>query len=253
MTGEANGGGRKQVPRYAAARPLPKRFYKDVVVAGPDASGRFGVHLDGRPVRTPRSNNLLLPDRRLADRIAGEWRAQKTVIDPATMPVTTLSTTALDVVEGAHAAIVDEITRYAGSDLLCYRADEPAALVHLQARAWDPLLTWAQTAFGASFVVATGLMPVTQPADAPRRLTAGLRDATPLRIAAVHVLTTLMGSAILAMAVATRHITLDAAWHAAHIDEDWQIARWGADAEATARRHRRGREAEAAAFVLDVA
>lgn len=249
---QSNGGSAAAMPKDAFARPLPRRFYTTVSVAAPDASGAHAVHLDGRPVRTPRRHALLLPDRRLAERIAEEWRRQTTAIDPSTMPLTTLAATARDIVTGNEAAVIDEITRYAGSDLLCYRADEPPALAALQAEVWDPILDRARDAFGAAFVVARGLMPVTQPGEAPTRLTAGLRTITPLRLAAIHVLTTLTGSAILATAVARQHLTVAAAWQAAHVDEDWQIARWGADAEATARRARRWREAEAAAFVLDL-
>ncbi len=231
-----------------AVRPLPKKFYKDASVG--EVDGGFTVLLDGRRVKTPRKRNFVVPARPVAEALAGEWAAQVDHIDPAKMPLTTLVFTALDAVAGNEDAVSAEIVKYAGSDLLCYRAEAPAELVDNQARNWDPVLRWAGEALGARFVIANGLMPVTQPEAASVAIARAINDLPTLQLAGLHVLTTLMGSALLALAVLRGHLSLAEAWAAAHVDEDWQIAQWGEDAEASRRRAQRRGEAEAAAILL---
>lgn len=231
-----------------AVRPLPKKFYKEVTVGETD--GGFSVLLDGRRVKSPKKRELAVASRPLADQLAREWAAQIDQIDPATMPLTTLVFTAIDAVAGAEGAVAAEIVKYAGTDLLCYRAESPAELVKKQSLHWDPVLRWAETAIGARFEVATGLMPVPQPVASSRAVATAIAELPAMKLAGLHVLTTLMGSALLALAVHRCHLSLDEAWSAAHVDEDWQIAQWGEDAAAAARRKVRLREARAAATLL---
>ncbi len=250
MTGSKDSSGENKGPviKDTMKKPLPKRFYKSVAVDA--ASGAHVIVLDGRRAHTPGKRPLMAPSLTLAERMADEWRAQKDVIDPGTMPLTTLTCTTLDAVAGREEVVAADIVRYAGSDLLCYRADTPAKLVARQAAAWDPVLQWARTALGAEFTVTTGLMHVTQPPAAQNAIAAAIKDHDAFPLAALHVLTTIMGSAVLAVAVGRKHLALHDAWAAAHVDEDWQIEQWGSDSEAEARRAKRLRDAEAAAFVL---
>lgn len=230
-------------------RVVRKRFYKVVTVA-PHVGG-YTVHLDGRGVRTPAKAPLVVPVAVLAKALADEWRAQASEIVPSTMPLTTLACTAIDAVTTRMPEVAAEIGRYASSDHLCYRADAPAALVALQAAGWDPVLDWASLELGVAFKRTTGLMPVAQSPGVADAMVAALLPLAPLQLAAMHVLTSLMGSAVLALAVLRGRLSLDAAWQLAHIDEQWQIARWGTDAEAEARSAQRYRTASAAGRVLD--
>jgi chaperone required for assembly of F1-ATPase len=239
---------RAKLAAASASRPLPKRFYADAAMEA--AGAGFRLTLDGKSARTPSRREIWVASQSLAKLIAAEWTAQGATIDPATMPLTTLVCTALDTVADQPLRVRDEIVAYAGSDLLCYRAEAPAGLVALQERHWDAPLAWGEAALGARFVIATGLMPVTQPPAAQSAVRDALEPLGALELAAVHVLTTLTGSAILALSGLRGALDLDAIWTAAHVDEDWQIAQWGEDAEAAARRTRRRREAEAAMLVL---
>jgi chaperone required for assembly of F1-ATPase len=240
-----------ELPRSVPGReapPLRKRFYTTATVAA--APGGSTVHLDGRPLRTPRKLPLVVPAEALATAIAAEWDTQAATINPATMPVTRLVFTALDAVAEQRTAVAAEIGRYAASDLLCYRAPDPAALAQQQADRWDPLLAWAATELGVPFKSTTGLMPVAQSPDVQRAMEAALAGVDAFSLSAVHVLTTLTGSALLALAVLRHRLALDEAWQLAHLDEDWQSAKWGTDAEAAARREQRHAEARAAAAVI---
>ncbi len=231
------------------ASPAPmQRFYKEAST-GIGADGLRTVLLDGRPVRTPARNALMAPPA-VADAIAAEWNAQETHIKPLTMPLTRLVNTAIDGVSQTVGPVQDEIVSIAGNDLLVYRADRPEGLVARQGALWDPLVRDAAERFGVPIAVTAGVMPVRQDArlaEAVRRVLPG----APLPLAALHQLTTLTGSALIAIGVAHARLSFADGWQAAHVDEDWNIMEWGEDEEAAARRARRLRDAEAAAFVLE--
>jgi chaperone required for assembly of F1-ATPase len=230
-----------------AAKPsLPKRFYIDVAVGGDGA-----LLLDGKPVRTPAKAPLVLPTRALAEAVAGEWRAQGERIDPATMPLTKLANSAIDGVAGREQAVIDDILKHAGSDLVCYRAAGPRGLVDAQTKHWDRVLDWARDALGAPLVALDGVVHVAQPQASLDRLGQELAGRDRFALAALHVMTALTGSALLALAVALGRLTPEEAWEAAHVDEDWQISQWGEDEEAAERRDNRRRDFAAAATLLD--
>lgn len=229
-------------------RPLPRRFYTTAVTST-DGSA-WQLLLDGRRAMTPGKRPLAVASAAIAARLVDEWSAQQEFITPATMPVTTLVCSALDAVALQPEAVINEIVKYAGSDLLCYRAEAPEGLVAAQSALWDPVLAWAARDLGVAMIVADGLMPVVQPADTSIAIGAAIGAPSPVSLAALHVLTTLMGSTVLALAVDRQHMTLAEAWRAAHVDEDWQISLWGEDADAIERRAHRYAEAQAADFVL---
>jgi chaperone required for assembly of F1-ATPase len=237
-------------PMEAARRnmrpKLPQRFYKAASVE--EGEEGFRVLLDGRPARTPARKLLAAPSRAVAEAIAAEWEAQGELIDPAAMPLTRLANAIIDGIVPAPQPVRDDIAKYLGSDLLCYRADQPERLVARQNATWDPVLAWAREAFGARFVLSQGVTYVDQP---PATLTAAAQaiPADPWRLGAVHAMTTLMGSALLALAVVSGRLTGEEAWRAAHVDEDWNMELWGADELALERRAQRFAEMQAAALI----
>ena len=229
-------------------RPLPKRFYESVGIEARD--GGLSITLDGKPVKTPAKNFLMLPTHEAAELVAAEWAGQGEFIDPATMPITKLANTAIDAVSNSMAEVFDEIVRFAGTDMLCYRADGPQELIDRQAARWDPVLSWAATAHGTRFFLVEGVMHQEQPVEAIAAYAKALeRYRDPFLISCLNVVTTLTGSAVLALAYADGAFDLDEVWSLAHLDEDWTIEHWGTDAEAEARREARyGEYASAAAL-----
>ena len=229
-------------------RALRRRFY-DKVTVDDDPAG-FALALDGSPVRTPARRTLAAPCRLLGEAIAAEWRAQTEFIDPAAMPMTRLANTIIDGVAAAQGEVAAEIVKYLGSDLVCYRAAAPQGLVRRQSLHWDPILAWAQAALGAEFATVRRITHLRQPDEAITRASAAIpRD--PWRLGAAHAITTLTGSALIALAVARGDIGLDAAWTAAHVDEDWNMELWGRDELGLKRRAYRFAEMTAAARVLE--
>lgn len=236
----------------AARAPLPKRFYESVAAVESDAG--LALTLDGRPARTPGRAPLAVPTRALGDAIVTEWQAQGALIDPASMPMTRLANSTIDGVVVRADEVRADLVRYAGSDLVCYRAGGPDRLVAAQSAAWDPVVAWAREALGARLALAEGLMFVAQPEETLARVRAALEaERSAFRLAALHVLTTLCGSAFIALMHGAGRLDVAAAWRAAHVDELHQESLWGEDHEAMQRRVGREAEFRAASRFLDLA
>lgn len=229
-------------------QPLAKRFYNAATAEA--RNGAFMVLLDGRPVRTPKKAFLQVATLPLAEAMAAEWARQETEINPARMPLTRLVNTAIDGVSGRAAEVAAEVVQYAGIDLLCYRAAGPAALVERQAKSWDPIIAWAEKWIGRRFILTEGVVHVTQSPTTLEKFSEKLNGRNAFELSALHVMTTLTGSALLALAHAEGLLTATATWTAAHIDEDYQIEKWGTDFEAEHRRATRWRDMEAASRLL---
>ena len=214
-----------------------KRFYTEVTVAS--EPGGWGVHLDGKPVRTPAQVPLLVPTVALADAVAAEWAVQIATIVPVTMPLTGLANAAIDRIAPDVACFAGELTRFAESELLCYRAENPAPLVARQAAMWDPLLAWATARYDIVFAVTSGIVHVAQPPATLVRLGMAFASFDPFRLAALHPVVTICGSAVIGLAVAERRLDGNQAWAMGQLDEIWQTEQWGEDSLATASREAR--------------
>jgi chaperone required for assembly of F1-ATPase len=239
---EAARRGLRQSPR--------RRFYEKATSAS--TTGGYSVLLDAKPLHTPARRLLSTPTEALAQAIAEEWNAQTDLIDPAAMPLTRLANAIIDGVAEASGRVAEEVAKYLASDLLFYRAASPQGLVERQARHWDPVLAWTRDELGLRFEVGRGVVHVAQPEEA---LTAAgaLIPKDPWRVGGLYSVTTLTGSALLALALLRGALSADAAWQAAHVDEDWNIEQWGRDETAMQRRAYRLAEFEAAVAVMRAA
>jgi len=222
-----------------------KRFYKRA-----EAGEGRDILLDGRPVRTPGRAPLVAPTAALAEEIADEWNMQGDVIDPRAMPLTGLANAAIDRVAPDPRAFADGLAAYGESDLLCYRAEGPDSLAARQSEIWDPILAWAQQRYDVVFELAMGVIHMPQPPETIARLGAAVASRDAFRLAGLSPLVTISGSLIVALALAEGTISLDAAWAAASLDEQWQAEQWGEDAEAAAALANRRRDFAAAARFL---
>ena len=211
-----------------------ERFYKSAgVIEAPDG---FGVALDGKPLRTPAKRPLTVPNRALGEAIAEEWLAQADTVDPKRLPLTRLASIALDLVAPTRDAVVAEVAKYAGTDLVCYRAEQPPELAERQHAAWQPLIDWATLRFDAPLTVTAGILPVSQPAASLKALEAAIAAYDTHRLAALHLATAACGSLVVALALIEGRIDAEAAFASAELDQSYQIERWGEDAEQAKRR-----------------
>jgi len=225
-----------------------KRFYKTVAVA--PAAGGFGIELDGKALKTPAKGPLVLPTTSLAEAVAAEWAAQAETVQPHSMPLMKLASTALDRVAAHRLAVIEEAAGYAASDLLCYRAEGPENLVVREAQLWQPLLDWAMVRFDAPLAVTSGIVHVDQPEASLKALKAPLLALDAMTLTAVADLTAACGSLVIALAVWDGRLDAAGAAEATLIDETVQNERWGEDAEAKARREQLIADIHAAARFL---
>jgi chaperone required for assembly of F1-ATPase len=250
--GAANRRDALEAARRSMRQPLRARFFKNAEIEGRE--GAFSVTLDRRPIKTPARRLLEAPTHALAKHIAREWDAQLEFIDPAKMPLTRLANAIIDGVADAMPAVRAEVEKYIACDLVLYRADAPQGLVIRQAAAWDPILAWAAAALGARFRCTCAMDFRAQSEEALHAARAAIPRSTSLvdawQLGAIHSITTLTGSALIALAVARGALSPAQAWAAAHVDEDWNIEQWGPDELALALRATRFAEMQAAALVL---
>ena len=207
-----------------------KRFWK-AAVAEP-CPGGFTVRLDARPVRTPLKAALILPTLEMAKAIAAEWDAQTGLVKPQTMPVTRAANSAIDKIVPQFAEVADLLAAYGASDLICYRATDPTALIARQAAAWDPMMAWSADRLHAPLVATAGVIHIAQDPASLDLLRAQLFALDPFRLAGIHDLIAISGSLVLALAVTHRRVTAQEAWALSRIDEHWQQELWGIDDEA---------------------
>ena len=207
-----------------------KRFWKDTSVE--KIADGYRVRLDDRLLKTPAKATLTVPSKALADAIADEWAAVEKEINPLAMPHTRAANAAIDKVTPHFDEVAGMLTEYGGSDLICYRADYPSALVQRQSDAWDPLVDWASEAIGAPLICVEGVVHQPQPPKSMEKLRGEVFDFDPFRLTGLHDLVTISGSLVIGLAVAKERLTAEEAWPVIHIDEDWQEEQWGFDAEA---------------------
>ena len=227
-----------------------KRFYTEAAVV--EDAGALGIALDGKPARTPGKRPLIVPYRPLADAIAAEWAAQVDTVEPASMALTRLANSAIDVVADRRADIIDEAARYAATDLLCYRAEGPETLVRRQEEAWQPLLDWIETRHGARFTVTRTVLPAEQSSEALEHVRGAVAAFDDFPLTALHATTAASGSVVIALAVADGRLTGDAAFEISQLDETYQIEQWGEDSESTKRRDALHRDMRAASRFLEL-
>lgn len=223
-----------------------KRSYTAADVVPHTGAAGHVVRLDGKPVRTPARNDLAVPTAALARAVAAEWDAQGERVEPASMPLTRLATTALDLMPTRRGDAVEEAAGYAATDLLCYRAAGPANLAALERDGWQPWLDWAERQYDARLAVATGIDPLPQPAPALSALRRAAEALDDWRLVGLHAAATLTGSLVLALALERGAIDADRAFAAAMLDELYEIERWGEEATQRQRHASLRRDLEAA-------
>ena len=197
----------------------------------PEGTG-FGIRLDGRAVKTPAKAPMVVPGAALARAIAAEWDAQQDAINPNTMPLTRIANSAIDKVAAQAVEVAEIVAAYGETDLLCYRAEGPDALIARQAKGWDPLLDWAADRLSAPLVTGAGVMFIEQPPASVAALAAQVRALDLFDLAPFHDLVALTGSLVIGLAAYHAHLPVDDLWRRSRIDEDWQTEQWGQDDEA---------------------
>lgn len=226
-----------------------KRFYKVATIATLDHG--FGVTLDGRNLRTPGKQLLILPNAHIAQLIADEWEAQDEYILPETMPVTRLMNVATERTADNRDALIAEVVKYAGTDLLCYHEDNLRVLAERQAKLWNPVLAWAEQTHGIMLKPVSGIVPTQQAAKSLSRTADFAAQQDNIKLTLLTHFTSTFGSAVLAIALIDGYLESDEALELSRLDELYQIELWGQDEEAAERSENILRETVALARILE--
>lgn len=206
------------------------RFWTSVDIK--DHVHGFCVTLDGRPVKTPGKHDLVLPTRRFAHAVAAEWQAQDGQVRPDTMPFTRAANTAIERVAPQRDEVIAMLAEYADTDLICYLAQAPIELITKQTEIWEPIRQWASQELGLNLQPRSGVMPVSQAPEVVPKTNQILQTFSSNQLVGIHDLIAISGSAVIGLAVVYDHLSIDAAWRAARVDEDWQMSQWGVDEDA---------------------
>ena len=211
-----------------------KKFYKEVLLR--DTGDGFLIFLDEHLLKTPGKQPFVLPNAEIAAAIAEEWRSDSDEISPSEMVLTKLASSAVDSVAKHREITIDEISRFAETDLVCYRSAEPPELFDQQDREWGVLLQWMSRELDISLNSTDSILPLAQnqgDLDKVRRVVASFDDYS---LAGLHMLTYACGSVVLGLAVAFEEVNEIRAWELSLLEESCQIDDWGEDPEATKRR-----------------
>ncbi|CCQ74565.1 ATP12 family chaperone protein [Magnetospira sp. QH-2] len=226
-----------------------KRFYKQAA-AGPASGGGFAIFLDGRAVKTPQGANLDVPSEALAQAIATEWEAQEDEIRPHTMPLMRLTCTAIDRLPQVRSEVIDQLVQYAGTDLLCYRAEAPSDLVERQNETWNPLLDWLEATYGAGLKTTSGIIAIPQDKEPLSNLRSAMEPLGNIELSALTAMTQASGSLVIGLAVLSGHLDAAQAFAASQVDETYQMEKWGQDHEALARQNKLREDLESATRLI---
>jgi chaperone required for assembly of F1-ATPase len=232
-----------------------KRFWDEASVA-PEGGG-LAILLDGKPIHLPGGAVLTVSSPPLADAMASEWQraggAKGGEMSFADTPLTRLAGTAQERIAPDPGPTIDALARYAETDLLCYRAETPSALVHRQACGWQPWLDWAALAYDAPLLVTTGVRHVRQSEAALSALRRAVAEQDVLVLAGLGVAVPALGSLVLGLALAEGKLAPGTAHELACLDELFQAELWGHDAEADDRRRRIAEDVKLAARFMELA
>ena len=181
---------------------------------------------------TPARRLAELPTLAAAKLVAREWDQQEGAEWPKALPFTRLAFSAIDKIAPSHSRVAAEISGYGETDLICYRTELPPELSERQEAAWKPLLEWCENEFGAKLHATQGVVFTAQPEPSLSRLNKAVAILDEFELAAFSELVTLTGSLVLGLTVERGFMSPEDAWRASRVDEDWQLEKWGRDAEA---------------------
>ncbi|XP_042293759.1 ATP synthase mitochondrial F1 complex assembly factor 2 [Sceloporus undulatus] len=212
--------------RCYTPQPERKRFYQNVTIS--QGEGGFEISLDHRKLKTPQAKVFTVPSETLALAVANEWDAQQETIKPYTMHLTTLCNTALDnPSQRTKDQIIRAAVKFLETDTICYRVEEPPALVELQKNEWDPVIEWAEKRYNVVIGSSTSIMGPSIPQSTRDVFVSHLASYNFWALQGIEYMITQLKSLILSMGLLDKHLTVEQAVLLSRLEEEYQIQRWG--------------------------
>lgn len=190
----------------------------------------------GKPLMTPAKQPLSAPNQAVVDAIIAEWEALgEAKPNPRLLPLTGFAALTIDLITPQREAVIAELLEYGETDLLLYRDETSSPLFTQQQQAWEPWLRWAENKLGTSYVVATGIVPVVQPAENAAKYRNMLESLSSWQLACLATVVKPTTSLILGLAFLLRAMDASQLFYLSRLEESHNIAQWGEDEEATAK------------------
>lgn len=210
-----------------------KRFYKEASFSqslDPSAGHKiYAILLDGKQVKTPLKQDLIVSGPALAQASIDEWNAQEDAIAPDTMPVTQLLNTKLDKVQNNRSTIEDLLLGYFDTDLICYYTDAPPELLDAQKKAWQPYHEWFEKKYGQALVTTFGLQALRQNNEIAQTIEDQIKAMDDDRLTVLQTLVPATGSLVLSLAFMDGRQDLDKIMKACFVEEDHKAAIYNED------------------------
>lgn len=216
-----------------------KRFYQHVGIV--QAEGGWHLLLDGKPIKTPEGVVIAAPSETIAKAMQQEWKRQGEKVDWNTLPATRLVGGAQTLTQAEAQQLCADLAAYVDTDMICYWSDR-ALLQAEHKKHWQGVIDFVRTRFDVSLGTTTAMSPLSQPAAAHEAAKNYLASLSPLALVIFGRLAPALGSLWLAIALHESALDVAAAIAAAQVDEAFQAARWGEDAEAAAARSAKAAE-----------
>lgn len=219
---------------------MMKRFYK--LVSNKKTSDGYVIQLDGKVVKTPLGQEIVAPTKALADEIVLEWAAQEEKVKPETMPLTQILITSLDKIRDRE-AITQSCMRYLDTDLVCYWAKEPEEIATRQKEIWGRWVKWFEGHFEVPLYTTKKIDAIKQDEEAHKRVWNYIEALDDTYFTILHIMTSLSGSLILALAFCEEDITPDEIFEASYLEELYRGEIYNEDVHGAAPNEEAEREA----------
>ncbi|XP_065098898.1 ATP synthase mitochondrial F1 complex assembly factor 2 [Paramisgurnus dabryanus] len=215
-----------QKANYSSAITEKRKFYENVSIS--QGEGGFEIILDKRKLKTPGGKLFTVPNEALAIAVATEWDAQKDTLKFYTMHLTTLCNTALDnPTQRTKHQIISAALKFLDTDTICYRVEEPPALVELQKNEWDPVLNWIEQRYNVVIGSSSNIMGPQIPQETKEIFHQHLNSYSFWSLTGLEYVIAQLKSLVLSFGVIDRHLTVEHAVLLSRLEEEFQIQHWG--------------------------
>ncbi|GMH80824.1 hypothetical protein TrST_g10637 [Triparma strigata] len=195
----------------------------------------YTVTLDGRAIKSPAKNPLAVPSLPLALTIANEWDYQVDYIEPDSMPLMKIASTAIDQVNAEPEYVRENCLRYLRNDTVCYWAtdsEDDRLLKKNQEEKWKKLHEWIESEEGLGHKPAftTGLTffgGLPHPPELVEEAEARLERMDVWELTMMQSVTMEAKSFFIGLAVVEGALTAEEAIDASRVEEEFQIEQWG--------------------------
>ncbi|CAG9325130.1 ATPAF2 [Blepharisma stoltei] len=202
-----------------------QKFYKHAGVK--ETEKGFQVLLDGRGIKTPERNNVILPTEILALGVATEWQVQDKFIRTSSMPLFQLSATAIDLSHtGIRPQLTERIHQFLQNDSICYREDEQEKSDR-QTKLFTPVINHVKEKYGIELSTCSGFSTPQISKESFDNLQKHIETLDSFEIVALEAATTIAKSTSVGLSLLDGFLSIENSLKCSRLEEDLQIEAYG--------------------------